>query len=92
MGLSVIIVNYKAWNALEDCLNSLVSVFSKFENLEVIVIDNQSGDGKFAIFQSKFPQFRFILNSGNNGFSNGCNLGAKSARGDFFLFFQSFFF
>lgn len=86
MELSVIIVNYKAWKALEDCLNSLVAVFSKFENLEVIVVDNQSADGKFSIFQSKFPQYRFILNSGNNGFSNGCNLGAKSAKGDFFLF------
>ncbi|RXG16834.1 glycosyltransferase family 2 protein [Leeuwenhoekiella aestuarii] len=86
MELSVIIVNYKAWKALEDCLNSLVPVFSNFGNLEVIIVDNQSGDDEFAIFKSKFPEFCFIQNSGNNGFSNGCNLGATSAKGDFFLF------
>ena len=86
MELSVIIVNYKAWNALEDCLNSLVPAFSKFENLEVIIVDNQSGGDEFAILKSKFPEFRFIENSGNNGFSNGCNLGATCANENFFLF------
>ncbi len=28
----------------------------------------------------------FIENSGNNGFANGCNLGAKNSSGDYLFF------
>ncbi len=84
--LSIIIVNYKGWNALDECLNSLDDIQSKKFSLEVIVVDNCSNDGNFFVFQKKFYQFTFILNSGNNGFANGCNLGAANASSDYYLF------
>ncbi len=40
----------------------------------------------FGEFQSSYPQFTFILNSGNYGFANGCNLGAAKAEGEYLLF------
>ncbi len=33
--LSVIIVNYKGWNALEECLDSLEDIHSEENSLEV---------------------------------------------------------
>ncbi|NHM01324.1 glycosyltransferase family 2 protein [Flavobacterium difficile] len=83
--LSVIIVNYKGWNALEECLNSL-KFYSEEISLEVIVVDNCSNDGQFEVFKENFSNFKFILNSGNNGFANGCNLGAANASSDYYLF------
>jgi hypothetical protein len=37
-------------------------------------------------FRESFPKFNFILNDGNFGFANGCNLGAKNSNGAYFLF------
>ncbi len=84
--LSIIIVNYKGWNALDECLNSLEDIHSEKYPLEVIVVDNCSNDGNFFVFQKKYYQFTFILNSGNNGFANGCNVGAANATSDYLLF------
>jgi len=38
--LSVIIVNYKSWKHLENCLNALTSMMSLSFQLEVVVVDN----------------------------------------------------
>ena len=87
--LSIITVNYRAWIPLERCLNSLMSLQTENFNLEVIIVDNFSNDGRLEEFIEKFPSFNFIKNSGNYGFSNGNNLGAKYATGDFLMFLNS---
>lgn len=84
--ISIIIVNYKSWVHLEQCLLSINKIADKDLKFEVIIIDNYSNDGKLDKFSEQFPAFTFVLNSGNNGFSNGCNTGAKVAKGEFFLF------
>jgi len=55
-------------------------------NHEIIVVDNDSQDGSLEPFSQNYSHIAFIKNSGNNGFANGCNLGANNARGKFFLF------
>jgi len=84
--ISVIIVNYKSWKHLTNCLNSLNAILSDSFKLEVIVVDNFSNDGLFSKYQQKYIFVEFIENSGNNGFANGCNLGAKNATGNYLLF------
>ena len=84
--ISVIIVNYKCWKDLENCLFSLINIDKSDFNYEVIVVDNKSNDGIFNNFLNKFPEVKFVENSGNNGFSNGCNKGVSLAKGDYFLF------
>lgn len=84
--LAIIIVNYKGWQALEECLSSLEAIVSEEVLIEVIIVDNCSNDGNFEVFKKKFHQFTFILNSGNNGFANGCNVGAAKASADYLLF------
>ncbi|MFV8342762.1 glycosyltransferase family 2 protein [Flavobacterium sp. XS2P39] len=86
MDISIIIVNYRGWKALQECLESINAIISTTFSFEVIIIDNFSNDGQFPIFKQKYSKFTFIENSGNNGFSNGCNFGAGIATGNHFLF------
>jgi GT2 family glycosyltransferase len=86
LDISIIIVNYRGWKALEECLESIDAIISKTFSFEVIIIDNFSSDGQFPVFKQKYSKFTFIENSGNNGFSNGCNFGASIATGNHFLF------
>jgi len=84
--ISVIIVNYRGWKRLAQCLDSLDSIEDPRFTYEVTIIDNHSDDGKFDHFRRRYPRFSFILNAGNLGFSNGCNLGAETAGGAYLLF------
>lgn len=83
--ISIVIVNYKSWKHLRNCLLSLRFQSKEF-SFQTIVVDNASNDEQLSSFQTEFPEVDFILNSGNNGFANGCNLGAKHARGEYLLF------
>ena len=84
--ISIVIVNYKSWNDLKDCLQSIITINSSKFTMETIVVDNQSNDGRLEEFKTLFPSILFIENSGNNGFANGCNLGASNAKGNYLFF------
>ena len=84
--LSIIIVCYKGWERLNKCLDSLNSFSGNSFNAEVIIVDNKSDDKTIFDIAGKFPKFRFIYNSQNGGFANGCNVGARNASGEFLLF------
>ena len=84
--LSIIIVNYRVWKRLSDCLDSLNVIEDQRFSFEVIIVDNNSDDGKLEKFRLSYPKFNFLSNSGNNGFANGCNLGAGSTNGELLLF------
>jgi GT2 family glycosyltransferase len=87
MDLSIIIVSYRGWKPLRECLNSLAFVRgASIFKYEVIIVDNDSDDGSIDEFKSDYPDFIFISNKVNGGFANGCNLGSTSAKGDYFLF------
>jgi GT2 family glycosyltransferase len=84
--LSVIIVNYRGGEKLKNCLESLHNIEDRRFTIEVVVVDNQSDDGSLPKLSLLFPQFVFVTNTGNNGFANGCNLGASHSKGDILLF------
>ncbi len=86
MDISFIIVNYKGWEPLGACLDSIQSLENIDVSWEVIVVDNASRDGMLEKFRVRYPAFHFIENEGNYGFSYGNNLGARHARGDFLFF------
>ncbi len=83
--ISIVIVNYRSWKHLENCLDSLSFTSESFSH-EVIVVDNQSNDGILDNFKQRFDWVRFAENSGNNGFANGCNFGASLANGNYLMF------
>ena len=83
--LSIIIVNYKCWDVLTRCIDSF-NKYKPYTSYEIIVVDNDSQDGKFNSFQQQFHEIKLIANEGNYGFSSACNLGVDNAKGDFLLF------
>lgn len=88
MELSIIIVNYRTWEPLRACLESLLEGqdAAASAGIEIIVVDNASGDGQFAGFAQTFPQVEFVRSAINGGFARGCNLGAQHATGRELLF------
>ncbi len=86
MELSVIIVNYRGWSKLRECLSSLLKDDGPGAGIEIIVSDNCSADGNLAGFSAEFPSVKFVENIHNGGFAYGCNRGAAAASGSYFLF------
>ena len=84
--ISIIIVNYKSWGHLQNCLLSLERINQDSFSFEVIVIDNHSNDNTLDGFSKKFPAYKFVSNTGNYGFSSGNNFGVQQASGEFLLF------
>ncbi len=78
--VSVVIVTWKVLDLVEACLRTLIDG-TKEARLEILVVDNDSGDGTLAMIGEKFPQVIAIDSGGNLGFSGGNNLGFESATG-----------
>jgi len=88
--LSIVIVNFRTWDHIARNLNSLFASlpaeWGKEWQIEVIVVDNHSDDGRYDAFQRDWPQVRLLSSKGNYGYAHGCNFGAGTARGDWLLF------
>jgi len=83
-GLSIIIVNYKSWSVLEKCIESISS--QKINSNEIIIVDNNSSDNFIKEFKKKYSEYKWIVNDKNLGFSKACNIGAKAAKYDQYIF------
>ena len=78
--LSVLIV---AWNSREELARTLPALLPELgEGDELIVVDNDSGDGTAEAVRSLAPAARLVRMGRNAGFAGGCNAGAAEARGD----------
>jgi GT2 family glycosyltransferase len=82
--LSVCIVTYKARDWLEKCLESL-QANTQLEPIEIVVVDNGSGDGVDQMLISNFPQVRLIENQSNQGYSRPMNQSLKAAAGRYLM-------
>lgn len=83
--LSIIIVSYKGYKRLKQCLDSLTSFNGENLKTEVIVVNNCPGDDEFQDLLKNYPTFHHIENSKNGGYGNGCNIGVSVANGSFYL-------
>lgn len=70
--LTISIVNYNAGDYLLNCLRSITDVSDEV-GLEVWVVDNASSDGSFDEARKKYPNFHYIKNKDNLGFSKAQN-------------------
>ena len=82
--VSVLIVNWNTRDLLRVCLRSLRAQQLRGE-MEVIVVDNNSGDGSEEMVRAEFPEFRVIQTSANTGYAEGNNIAFFYAKGDFLL-------
>ena len=85
MDLSIIIVNYNSWLVLDNCISSILNLDTQL-NIELLVVDNKSTNDQLKFYQQRYPSINWIKNSGNNGFANGCNLGASFASSNYLFF------
>ncbi len=86
MVLSVIIVNYRVRHFLEVCLHSVQKALTGIGVSEIIVVDNNSGDGSVEALQPLFPGVRFVGNRENVGFAKANNQALTLASGEYILF------
>lgn len=89
MKISVIIVNYKTKNITSDCIESMLR-FTREIDLEILVVDNNSGEDNVTYLEKKFfNKVKIIPNKKNIGFGAANNKGIKVASGDIVLFLNS---
>ncbi|MBC8152308.1 MAG: glycosyltransferase family 2 protein [Bacteroidetes bacterium] len=86
--VSILIVNYKTPHLIIDCLRSVYARTTDV-SLEVIVADNDSGDGSQAIVMAEFPAVHWIDMGYNAGFSRANNRAMTAATGRHFLLLNS---
>lgn len=75
----------------KQCVASLFRTLDLFaDNIEIIVIDNNSTDGTDS-YLKKLPKrfFKIISSKKNTGFSFACNQGANAASGKYLLFLNN---
>ncbi|RCS27351.1 glycosyltransferase family 2 protein [Polaribacter sp. WD7] len=84
--ISIITVTYKSWDTLRDLLNSIQQSICKDLNIEIIIVDNYAQDSEYLSVLKEFPNAIYIKNPKNSGFASGCNIGAKKAKGAYYLF------
>ncbi len=85
--IAIVIVNYRSWDPLNRCLRSIITeVSEQTGDIEVVVVDNNSADGKLASFQAEFPSIQWIKNSVNAGFGAANDLGAMVTQASRLIF------
>lgn len=85
--VSIIIVNYNTLDLTMACIDSILQ-HTKYNNYEIILVDNASTDGSVDFF-SKFPNIIFIANPDNLGFGSANNVGVEKASGDYIFLLNS---
>src|ERR1700704_2356259 len=78
--VSVTIVTYNSGRFIKRCLESALA--QKYENIEIIVIDNNSADGTIDILEQFEDRCRIVYNAANLGFAAAQNQAISLSNGD----------
>jgi len=87
--VSVVLVNYRGADDTITCLRAFDDVDWPRERLELIVIDNDSGDDSVERIRGAVPSAIVIDAGANTGFAGGCNLGVARATGEYVGFINN---
>ncbi|MGI8690819.1 MAG: glycosyltransferase family 2 protein, partial [Thermomicrobiales bacterium] len=71
------------------CVRALTAVADRWDETEVILVDNGSQDGTAAFLATLGTPFRGVNNERNMGFAHACNQGAAAARGEYLVFLNN---
>lgn len=89
MRLTVSIVNYGTPDLVVQCIDSLKKFPPSLTNQEIVVVDNQSGDGSLQRIAGAHPDVRVVDAGANLGFAGGNNLVLKDCSADFVMLLNS---
>jgi GT2 family glycosyltransferase/glycosyltransferase involved in cell wall biosynthesis len=81
--VSVIVVNYRGATDTIECIKGLRELDWPADQLQIVVVDNASGDGSADRIAAAAPDVKLVRATENTGFAGGCNLGAANADGEF---------
>jgi len=81
--VSVVLVNYRGASDTITCLRAFDEIDWPADRLELIVVDNDSGDGSAAQIRAAVPRAIVVQAGANTGFAGGCNLGVAHATGEY---------
>lgn len=89
MDVSIIIVNYKTPQLVIRCVESIYATLKDDIDFEIIVVDNDSGDGSEGIVKERFGRINWINNEENEGFGRANNIGILASGGKYVLLINS---
>lgn len=84
MDCSIIIVNYRSAGLLTECLRTVYE-HTHGLSFEIIIVDNNSGDGAQDMLMRKFPTLQWVQMDYNAGFARANNAGIRTAKGNTIL-------
>ncbi|MDY7542784.1 MULTISPECIES: glycosyltransferase [unclassified Cryobacterium] len=87
--VSVILVNFRGTDDTIEAIRQLGELDWPAERLEIIVVENASGDDSLARLRSAVPQVTLVESKKNLGFAGGCNLGVRQSSGEFVAFLNN---
>ncbi|WP_345358568.1 glycosyltransferase [Saccharopolyspora cebuensis] len=88
--VSVIVVNHRGADDTITCVRAVRDELDyPAELLEVICLDNASGDGSADRIRTAAPDVRVIESATNTGFAGGCNTAAEQATGQVLAFLNN---
>jgi GT2 family glycosyltransferase/glycosyltransferase involved in cell wall biosynthesis len=87
--VSVILVNFRGAEDTLVAIEALRSLDWPAEDLEIIVVENASGDDSASKLKKRGGDIVLVESSTNLGFAGGCNLGARHATGEFLAFLNN---
>jgi len=87
--VSVVVVNYRGAQDTIRCLQGFDAVDWPAESLELVVVDNASGDDSVELIRQAVPRAKVVASETNTGFAGGCNRGVAEATGEVIAFLNS---
>jgi len=87
--VSVVIVNFRGADDTIEAVRRLAEVDWPASLLEVVVVENNSGDDSATRISEAVPHVMLVKSKVNLGFAGGSNLGARKSRGEFIAFLNN---
>lgn len=84
--VSIVIVNYRMKEDIEKCLRSLYrDLIGSRLSVQVVVVDNNSGDDIGTCIKEKYPEIYFIPLKENSGFGKANNIGMEAVKATYYF-------
>jgi GT2 family glycosyltransferase/glycosyltransferase involved in cell wall biosynthesis len=87
--VTVVVVNYRGAEDTIACLRGFDELDWPRERLQLVCVDNASGDGSSEAIRAALPHVELVESPTNTGFAGGCNLGVAHARGEVVAFLNN---
>ena len=84
--VSIVILTYNGSRYIKALIDSLLNQSYPEDLMQIIVVDNASGDNTRTLVRKLFPSVKLVALKENTGFAAGNNHGLKYAQHDFIAF------